>query len=37
MMRYYLHIDPENLSDEQWTETFKQLAEIRKSEAQANH
>lgn len=36
LMRYYLHIDPEKLSDEEWAETYAQLENIRKREAQAN-
>nr|DAV88537.1 MAG TPA: hypothetical protein [Caudoviricetes sp.] len=35
-MRYYLHLDPDKLSDEQWAETIAQLADIRKQEAKAN-
>jgi len=35
MMRYYLHINPDELSDEQWAETFKQLADIREREQKA--
>jgi len=35
MLRYYLHIDPDKLSDEQWAETFKQLADIRQREKEA--
>lgn len=29
---YYLHIDPNKLTDEEWAEKFKQLADIRKRE-----
>lgn len=32
MMRYYLHIDPTQLSDQEWAVTYKQLADIRKRE-----
>jgi len=32
MMEYYLHIDPEPLTDEAWAQKFKQLADIRKRE-----
>ena len=35
LMRYHLHINPDELSDEQWAQTFKQLAEIRKTESEA--
>lgn len=34
-MRYYLHIDPDNLSDEEWAQTFAQLCDIRQREAKA--
>jgi len=33
MIRYYLHMDPGTLTDEQWAETINQLADIRKKEA----
>ncbi|WP_417128298.1 hypothetical protein [Phocaeicola sp.] len=36
LLRYYLHLDPDTLSDEQWAETIAQLADIRKQEAKAN-
>nr|DAY67546.1 MAG TPA: Protein of unknown function (DUF2540) [Caudoviricetes sp.] len=36
MLRYYLHIDPDKLSDEEWAQTIAQLADIRKNEAKAN-
>jgi hypothetical protein len=36
MLRYYLHIDPTTLTDEQWAEAFSQLADIRQREAEAN-
>ncbi|HOU67778.1 MAG TPA: hypothetical protein PKW49_04220 [Paludibacteraceae bacterium] len=32
MLEYYLHINPADLTDEQWAEKFAQLAEIRKAE-----
>ena len=32
MLEYYLHIDPSELTDEEWAEKFKQLADIRKRE-----
>lgn len=34
-MRYYLHINPDELSDEEWAATFEQLIDIRKQEAKA--
>jgi len=33
MIRYYLHMDPDNLSDQQWATTIAQLADIRKRES----
>ena len=36
LLRYYLHLDPDTLSDEQWAETIAQLVDIRKQEAKAN-
>ena len=33
MLRYYLHVDPDTLSDQQWATTIAQLENIRKSEA----
>lgn len=33
MIRYYLHLDPATLSDQQWAKTIAQLEHIRKSEA----
>ena len=35
MLRYYLHIDPDTLDDNQWAEIFMQLADIRKRELQS--
>ena len=32
MLEYYLHIDPSSLSDQQWAEKLKQLADIRQKE-----
>ena len=32
MLEYYLHVDPSKLTDEEWAEKFKQLADIRKRE-----
>ncbi len=36
LMRYYLHLDPDTLSDEEWAQTFKQLQDIRLRESKAN-
>ena len=33
MLRYYLHVDPDTLSDQQWATTIAQLENIRSSEA----
>jgi len=33
MLEYYLHINPDDLTDEQWAVKIKQLADIRKTEA----
>jgi len=33
MLRYYLHIDPDTLTDQQWAETIKQLQHIRQAES----
>ncbi len=35
VMRYYLHLDPDTLSDEEWAHTYHYLGEIRKAEAKA--
>lgn len=32
MLEYYLHIDPNPLTDAQWAEKIMQLADIRKRE-----
>lgn len=36
MMRYYLHCNPDEMSDQRWAITFAQLADIRKKEGAAN-
>ncbi|MBO7287357.1 MAG: hypothetical protein J6U85_03915 [Bacteroidales bacterium] len=36
MLEYYLHIDPSELTDEEWAEKFKQLADIRKREVKTS-
>lgn len=33
MLRYYLHIDPDMLTDQQWAITIAQLRDIRRKEA----
>lgn len=33
LIRYYLHMDPDNLSDQQWAQTIAQLKHIRQSES----
>ena len=35
VMRSYLHLDPDTLSDEEGAHTYKYLGEIRKAEAKA--
>lgn len=34
MLRYYLHIDPDSLTDGQWATALRQLADIRRREAE---
>lgn len=36
MMRYFLHVNPDELSDEEWLITYNQLSDIREKEAEAN-
>ena len=36
LLRYYMHIDPDTLSDEEWAWTIRYLIDIRKEEAKAN-
>ena len=36
LLRYYMHIDPDALSDEEWAWTIRYLIDIRKMEAKAN-
>ena len=36
MMEYYLGINPNDLSDEEWAEKFAQLNDIREQEAKAS-
>lgn len=33
MLRYYLHVDPDTLTDQQWAAMIAQLTDIRKKEA----
>lgn len=33
LIRYYLHMDPDALSDQQWAQTIAQLKHIRQSES----
>ena len=35
LMRYYLHVDPTTLEDEEWMITWHQLEDIRTREANA--
>jgi len=32
MLQYYLHIDPDKLSDQQWAQKLAQLRHIRQAE-----
>jgi hypothetical protein len=36
MMRYYLNVEPETLSDEDWAMTYRQLADIRQKESRGS-
>ena len=33
VLRYYLHMDPTCLSDEEWAQSYAQLIDIRNKEA----
>lgn len=35
MLRYYMHMDPDTLSDEEWAHTIRYLIDIRRMEAKA--
>jgi hypothetical protein len=35
-MQYYLHINTDDLTDEEWGEKYAQLNDIRKRESEAN-
>lgn len=35
LIRYYLHMDPDGMSDLQWAQTIAQLKHIRESEGKA--
>ncbi len=37
MLRYYMHLDPDRLSDEQWAARLNDLHYLRKEEAKANN
>lgn len=34
-LRYYFHIDPDTLSDDEWIERYEELVWIRKEESKA--
>lgn len=36
VLRYYLSLDPNTLSDEEWAYTIRYLTDIRKMEAKGN-
>ena len=36
LLRYYMHLDPWTLSDEEWAWTIAYLIDIRKQESKAN-
>ncbi len=36
ILRYHLGVNPDELSDQEWAITFKQLADIREREAKTN-
>jgi hypothetical protein len=35
LLRYYMHVDPRTLSDEEWAWSLRYLIDIRKEEALA--
>lgn len=35
-MRYYLHVDPDKMTDEEWLRTWAELEFVREEEAKAN-
>ena len=37
MLEYYLGIDPEQLTDEEWGQKIAQLDDIRTKESKSNH
>ena len=37
LLRYYMNIDPDTLSDEEWAWTIRYLIDIRKEESKANN
>ena len=36
LLRYYMHLDPDTLTDAEWAWTIRYLIDIRKEEAKAN-
>ena len=36
LLRYYMHLDPDTLSDEEWAWTIRYLIDIRNLENKAN-
>lgn len=36
MLRYYMHLDPDTLSDGEWAWTIRYLIDIRKAEGKHN-
>ena len=37
LLRYYMHLDPDTLSDEEWAWTIKYLLDIRKMKSKASN
>lgn len=35
-LRYYMHVDPDKLTDKEWAMRWKELVWIREEEAKAN-
>lgn len=36
LLRYYMHLDPDTLTDSEWAWTIRYLIDIRKEEGKAN-
>ncbi|MGI6341367.1 MAG: hypothetical protein ACOXZ9_10740 [Bacteroidales bacterium] len=36
LLRYYMHLNPDSLSDTEWAMRIQELTHIRKEEAKAN-